>query len=399
MYLVLPGLTSSWRTSLGINGDGHRRHPAGAVLLSQWRYGNPFTGQHWMPDQNIYVNQGARGWTLPDPQLFLLNLFDPAFGMYTWGPLLLLALVPAWWYRTGSLVLPRRERRFVAAAWVAFLLFASANQYSRLQFNSGFRYLVPLVPFLVLAIADTWARLRWGVKVAIAAAVVFHSWVLTVYREPVLESYRLLVTEGPQLPWYRVLSMTANPANPWWARGGPALIIGATIAPAAGSGSMAAGWRPDMVSASSQTNREIVSLVVPVFNEADGIGMFYERATKALAALDGLSWEIVFIDDGSRDNSYEQLAAFAAANPRVQVLKLSRNFGHQIAISAGIDHARGNCVVIIDADLQDPPEVVASMVAKWREGFDVVYGVRSDRAGETGSSSSRHPRSTDCSAG
>jgi dolichol-phosphate mannosyltransferase len=126
-----------------------------------------------------------------------------------------------------------------------------------------------------------------------------------------------------------------------------------------------------------------VSLVVPVFNEEAVIDAFYERATRALASLEGFSYELVFVDDGSRDGTYERLARFAAEDRHVRVLKFSRNFGHQIAITAGIDHAAGDCVVIIDADLQDPPEVVASMVEQWRQGFDVVYGVRSDRAGET----------------
>jgi glycosyltransferase involved in cell wall biosynthesis len=126
-----------------------------------------------------------------------------------------------------------------------------------------------------------------------------------------------------------------------------------------------------------------VSLVVPVFNEVQVLAAFYDRATRALSALEGMTYEILFVDDGSQDGSFAKLAAFAEINPRIRVLKLSRNFGHQIAISAGIDHARGDCVVIMDADLQDPPEVVAAMIAQWRQGFDVVYGVRSDRAGET----------------
>jgi polyisoprenyl-phosphate glycosyltransferase len=128
---------------------------------------------------------------------------------------------------------------------------------------------------------------------------------------------------------------------------------------------------------------DMVSLVVPVFNEVQSLDAFYERAARALASLDGMAWEIVFVDDGSQDGSFAKLASFAQRDSAIRVLKLSRNFGHQIAISAGIDHARGDCVVILDADLQDPPEVVAEMVAKWRDGFDVVYGVRSDRAGET----------------
>jgi dolichol-phosphate mannosyltransferase len=127
----------------------------------------------------------------------------------------------------------------------------------------------------------------------------------------------------------------------------------------------------------------VISLVVPVYNESEVLPLFYERATRALEALDGSDYEIIFIDDGSRDGSFPLLASLANADPHIRVLKFSRNFGHQIAITAGIDHARGDCVAIIDSDLQDPPEVLHEMVDKWREGFDVVYGVRAERDGET----------------
>ncbi len=138
-----------------------------------------------------------------------------------------------------------------------------------------------------------------------------------------------------------------------------------------------------MASHNLEPGSRMVSLVVPVFNEEEVIGVFYDRASKALQAIEGMSYELIFVDDGSRDTSLAKLAAFAANDPCVRVIKFSRNFGHQIAISAGIDHAQGDCVAIIDADLQDPPEVIASMVTQWQQGFDVVYGVRSDRAGET----------------
>ncbi len=131
------------------------------------------------------------------------------------------------------------------------------------------------------------------------------------------------------------------------------------------------------------TQRHLLSLVVPVYNESEGIRTFYERASGALRSLPDFDYEILFVDDGSHDDSYQQLAGFADRDPRVCVLKFSRNFGHQIAITAGIDRARGDCVVVIDSDLQDPPEVVVSMIEKWREGFDVVYGVRADREGES----------------
>src|SRR5574341_1505957 len=128
---------------------------------------------------------------------------------------------------------------------------------------------------------------------------------------------------------------------------------------------------------------QLVSVVVPVFNESEVIEAFAARATQALGAIRGCDYELLFVDDGSRDDSYRQLAALAARDAHVRVIKFSRNFGHQIAITAGIDHARGDCVVVIDADLQDPPEVVAAMVDKWHEGYDVVYGLRADRQGES----------------
>jgi glycosyltransferase involved in cell wall biosynthesis len=125
-----------------------------------------------------------------------------------------------------------------------------------------------------------------------------------------------------------------------------------------------------------------ISVVVPVFNEAAGIRTFHERTTTALEAIPGATHELIYVDDGSRDGSLEQLRAFAEADPRVRVLKLSRNFGHQIAITAGLDHAGGDCAAVIDSDLQDPPEVIAEMVETWKKGFDVVYGVRARRDGE-----------------
>jgi dolichol-phosphate mannosyltransferase len=127
----------------------------------------------------------------------------------------------------------------------------------------------------------------------------------------------------------------------------------------------------------------LLSVVVPVYNEAEGIRSFHERATAALKKLDGIDYDLVYVDDGSRDASFEIMSTFAASGPNTRVVKLSRNFGHQVAITAGLDYARGDAVVFIDADLQDPPEVIAELVAKWREGYDVVYARRTQRKGET----------------
>src|SRR4051812_27363849 len=115
-------------------------------------------------------------------------------------------------------------------------------------------------------------------------------------------------------------------------------------------------------------------------DEVGNVRALYERVA---AALDGLEWELVVTDDGSKDRTPELLAELAAADERVKVITLSRNFGHQPAITAGLEHARGDAVVMIDADLQDPPEVIPALVERWRAGADVVYAVRESREGET----------------
>ena len=124
----------------------------------------------------------------------------------------------------------------------------------------------------------------------------------------------------------------------------------------------------------------LLSVVAPLHDEEDVVGAFHARAT---AALEGLPFELVLVDDGSRDATGEQLRTLAAADDRVKVVGLSRNFGHQAALSAGLDHARGDVVVMIDGDLQDPPELIPEMLDAWRRGADVVYAVRSSREGET----------------
>lgn len=124
------------------------------------------------------------------------------------------------------------------------------------------------------------------------------------------------------------------------------------------------------------------SLVIPVLNEADTLDELARRVIPVLDDLPGPA-EVVLVDDGSTDGSFEIMQRLHREDPRFHALRLSRNFGHQIAISAGLDHARGEAVVIMDADLQDPPEVILSLAAKWREGYQVVYAVRDEREGET----------------
>jgi len=126
----------------------------------------------------------------------------------------------------------------------------------------------------------------------------------------------------------------------------------------------------------------VVSVVAPVYNEEAILEELYRRLS---AVLDGAgeSWELVLVNDGSRDRSGQIMRELHARDPRVKVVDFARNFGHQIAITAGADYAQGDAVVIIDADLQDPPEVILDLLVKWREGYQVVYAVRAERKGET----------------
>ncbi|WP_205696648.1 glycosyltransferase family 2 protein [Conexibacter sp. SYSU D00693] len=125
---------------------------------------------------------------------------------------------------------------------------------------------------------------------------------------------------------------------------------------------------------------QLLSVVTPMYFEEDTVAVFYERM---LAALGDLPFELVVVNDGSTDRTPELLDGLAESDPRVKVIHLSRNFGHQAALSAGLDHAAGDCIVMIDADLQDPPELIPKMVDAWRHGTDVVYAVREEREGET----------------
>lgn len=194
------------------------------LLYSQWAmFGNPFMpGQYWMPDvtlgelafANPYSTSGFRGFTWPKLDLFFLNLFDPSYGMYAYGPILMLGLIPTYFYNRDKLILPKPERRLVVIYFILFLAFCSANQYSRIQFNSGFRYMLPLVPLIYLAICDHLVRLprRWLTILLIP--VLLHSWVISMVREPIFESWRHVLTEGFQLPWLTVLRSTLPENQP-----------------------------------------------------------------------------------------------------------------------------------------------------------------------------------------
>jgi polyisoprenyl-phosphate glycosyltransferase len=133
---------------------------------------------------------------------------------------------------------------------------------------------------------------------------------------------------------------------------------------------------------SHEADRPEYSIVVPIYNEEETVSELVRRLQLLLEQLDGPA-EVILIDDGSTDRSHERMLAAHDADSRIKVLRLSRNFGHQIAITAGMDLATGNAVIIMDADLQDPPEVVLEMTARWREGFDVIYGVREERSGDS----------------
>lgn len=134
-------------------------------------------------------------------------------------------------------------------------------------------------------------------------------------------------------------------------------------------------------SQSARSARESVSFVIPVYNEQDVLDALFARLDGLLDQIEG-AVDVIFVNDGSQDRSLEMLS-LKATDPRYSIVDLSRNFGHQIAITAGVEAARGDAIVIMDADLQDPPEVALELIAKWREGYDVVSAKRAERKGET----------------
>lgn len=132
----------------------------------------------------------------------------------------------------------------------------------------------------------------------------------------------------------------------------------------------------------AEQQRPKLSVVAPVYNEEALVEQFCRRTIAALEAL-GVSFDLILVNDGCRDRSPEIMRALHEADGRIKVLNFSRNFGHQVAITAGTDYAEGDAVVVIDSDLQDPPEVIPALYRRWQEGYDVVYAVREERAGES----------------
>lgn len=138
-------------------------------------------------------------------------------------------------------------------------------------------------------------------------------------------------------------------------------------------------FKPTLITADK---RPVISVIVPIFNEEEVIPELYRHLTAILDKI-GEPWELICVNDGSYDRSLSLLTALHEQDKRVKIINFSRNFGQQIAITAGLDYAQGDAVVIIDADLQDPPELIVEMFGKWREGYEVVYAVRAHRKGES----------------
>ncbi len=131
-----------------------------------------------------------------------------------------------------------------------------------------------------------------------------------------------------------------------------------------------------------KTENDLISIIAPVFNEETVLEAFYQQLSSTLAGINA-RFEIIFIDDSSNDNSLKLLYEFQQSDPRVAVIELSRNFGKEIALTAGLDHSHGDAVIIIDTDLQDPPELIPDFIREWKNGYDVVYAQRTSRRGDS----------------
>jgi len=212
------------------------------LFASQWaQFGHPFKpAQFYMPEVN-YTDQGVQGMTWPRLETFVKNLFAPGWGLVPFAPLLVIAFWPTGRRRADERIVPRRERAWFWAIVVTFMLFCASNQYALMQFNTGFRYFMPLVPFLFLLASDHLVRMRTRTLAVVSVLVIGHTWVLSMTREvndtekdlrdlaaergvgeteldgywtailteaPVPMAYRRIVTEGPQLPWLKVLVST-----------------------------------------------------------------------------------------------------------------------------------------------------------------------------------------------
>jgi hypothetical protein len=197
--------------------------PLSFLFATQWiQFGNLFLpAQHWMPAAH-FTERGWLGFSLPQWDLFLANLFSPDFGLFVYGPILLLALVPSRVDRERR-ILPRSARRFLLLLSVLFLLFCASNQYARMQWNSGFRHLLPIVPLLYLAACESLARIPRAALFLLAGLAVLHEWVLSMVRfhpqpqdlgdfsrSAVVESWHRFLQGGLQFPWLSVLRQTAS---------------------------------------------------------------------------------------------------------------------------------------------------------------------------------------------
>lgn len=129
-------------------------------------------------------------------------------------------------------------------------------------------------------------------------------------------------------------------------------------------------------------HKPVFTIIAPIFNEFEVLPKLFERVSQVMDQT-GKPWEIIMVDDGSTDGSTDLIRELASKDSRIRPVIFARNFGHQIAVTAGMDYSRGDAVVIIDSDLQDPPEVILELIEKWKEGYEVVYAVRAEREGET----------------
>ena len=362
------------------------------LWLYQWRsFGNPFLpGQHWMPPVEG-IDVGYRGFTWLQPDLMSHLLWDYRYGLFVTCPLLLLALLAPWWNRGHRRLVPAREFAALLLIPLGLLLFCSGIVYTRLQFNTGLRYLAPLLPFLFVPAAMVLYRMPRRLAAFISIAAVAQAWSMAMYRDVergrgVLDPVLQVFIGGFQLPALTVLSRLSGQYGDYSSMGVSPLpiftVLGAVIfviwsrrfdPPSRNTPSIATKLTGEPA---QDDARFTVDVVIPVLNEAHVLQKSVETLLAFLRSALRYRWQIVIVDNGSTDGTQAVAAELTAAHPEVTFLHLASR-GRGRALRYAWLQSKADIVCYMDVDLSTHlshiPELIGAIA---HDGYDIATGSR-----------------------